>query len=99
MLLTVSLEASLDVLETATWYEKQAPYLGNRFLDDVQRTCDNISTHPESFGFYSKQSGVWKGRLYHFPFNIYYVVEKTEIRIIAVIHSSRSSRFVKRRMR
>lgn len=98
ILLTVSLDASLDTLDAVIWYEQQAYYLGNRFLDDLHTTYENILTHPESFGFYNKQFGVRKGRLYHFPYNVYYIVEKAEIRIIAVIHSSRSSRFVKRRM-
>jgi hypothetical protein len=98
MLLTVSLEASLETIEAATWYEKKAAYLGNRFLDDLQDAYNKIQSRPESFGYFNNQSGVRKGRLDHFPYNVYYIIETTEIRVIAIIHSSRSSRFVKRRI-
>ena len=58
MLLTVSLNASLETLEIATWYEKQAPFLGNRFLDDLHQIYNNIISYPESFGHFNKDSGI-----------------------------------------
>ena len=99
MLLVISSGASLDTFEIAIWYEKQAPFLGNRFLDDLQQIYDKILSFPEAFGLFNKYSGIRKSRLKDFPYNIYYIIEKTEIRVIAVIHASRSSRFVKRRLR
>lgn len=98
LLLVVSLNAELDTLEIAEWYEKQADFLGNRFLDELHFTYNKVLSFPESFGWYNKYSRIRKSRLHHFPYNVFYLVENSEIRIIAIIHSSRSSRFVKRRL-
>ncbi len=68
MLLTISLEASHDTLEAAAWYEKKALFLGNRFLDDLQKAYDTISQFPEAFGFFNKPSRVRQGPLHHFPY-------------------------------
>ena len=99
LLLVVSLNAERDMLEIAEWYEKQADFLGNKFLDDLQQAYDKILTFPEAFGRFNKDGLIRKGRLSHFPYNVFYLIENSQIRIIAIIHSSRSSRFVKRRLR
>lgn len=97
--LIVSLNAELDTLEIAEWYEKQADFLGNKFLEELQITFDKILSFPEASGWHNKYMRIRKIHLPHFPHNVFYLVEKSEIRIIAVIHSSRSYRFVKRRLR
>lgn len=99
LLLVVSLNAELDTLETAEWYEKQADFLGNKFLGELQTTFDKILSFPEASGWHNKYMRIRKHRLPHFPYNVFYLFEKSEIRIIAVLHLSRSSRFVKRRLR
>lgn len=99
MLLVASLNAGLDTLEIAEWYEKRADFLGNKFLDDLQQTYDKILTFPEAFGWVNKDMLIRKSRLSNFSYNVFYLVENFEIRIIAIIHSSRSSRYVKRRLR
>lgn len=97
--LTISLQAQLDIQEAVEWYETQAAHLGDRFLTDLQQTFDIISFSPQSSGFYKNNFLIRKGRLNYFPYNVFYIVEKIEIKIIAVIHSARSSRYVKRRLR
>jgi len=99
LLLVISTPASLDTLEIAEWYEKQTSSLGDKFLDELHQSYNNILSFPEACGWFNKDKNIRKCRLPHFPYHIFYLIEKSEIRIITIIHSSRSTRFVKRHLK
>lgn len=45
----VSTEASIELEESAFWYENQAPGLGMDFLSDVEQSLSRIQSRPEIF--------------------------------------------------
>lgn len=63
LLLVVSLNAELDTLETAEWYEKQADFIGNKFLGELQTTFDKILSFPEASGWHNKYMRIRKHHL------------------------------------
>ena len=49
--------AEAEVNEAADFYDIESPGLGNVFLDDVERTIEAISQHPERRSSYGEACG------------------------------------------
>ena len=65
--LVISTFAQLNTLEIVEWYEKQADFLGYKFLDELHEVVDKILSFPEAFGWYNKDKGLRKSRSCIFP--------------------------------
>ena len=81
-------EAELELMEGAQHYFREADaQLGNAFISEFERCVELLRKYPE-FG------AKWRGStrrlpLRRFPFNLIYMVQSSELRIIAVAHQSR----------
>lgn len=96
----ISHEALGDLAIIAIWYEKQRPFLGDRFLHEFYTvSLKTISSNPKAFIRYIKSSNIRRYTMNTFPYKIFYDSESIPLRIIAVIHASRSSRYIKRRLK
>lgn len=88
-------EAEDDLFESYLWYESQRTGLGDDFLDAIEIARDLILSWPLSYQVVYKKV-VRAHSVNKFPFRIFYVVEETEINIIAVFHTARNPKTWKR---
>ena len=88
----ISAKAENDLKKIRKWYEIQEPGLGEKFINHVELTLQNISDFPEIGKIYFKS--IRKLIIRKFPFIFYYRYEKTTIRIIACYHSKRDPDFI-----
>jgi len=80
-------EAESDLDEAARWYEEQRPGLGSKFLDEVLRVLSAISGQPEGFPVVHRE--IRRAVTRRFPFGVYYLVGRTDLVVLAVMHGSR----------
>ena len=80
-------EADSDLDEAARWYEEQRIGLGSEFLDEVLRVLSAISEQPEGFPVVHKE--IRRAVTRRFPFGVYYVIGRTDLIVLAVMHGSR----------
>ena len=88
--------AKAEMVRIWTYYEAQRRGLGNEFLDDLGQTLRLVQEYPLS------QPEFWKGTrralLKRFPYGFAYRVEKDEILVVVITHTSRATRVWRRRL-
>jgi plasmid stabilization system protein ParE len=79
--------AELELNEAADFYDLRDPGLGSAFLDEVERSLDNLVKHPEAA---AQAHGVVRKRiLARFPYTVFYSIHGDQIRILAIAHQGR----------
>jgi len=94
----VSSSALEDIDSITAWYELQSVGLGIKFITEIEYSLNKIANFPQAFAAY-KNLSVRRFAMKAFPYVIYYHFASFHIEIIAVIHSSRSSRYVRGRLK
>jgi hypothetical protein len=96
MRIEILAEANEDLLNGYRFYERQAPNLGNYFLDSLYSDIDSLlvyaGIHPIVYG---RNRSLSK----RFPYAIYYSVEAKTVRVRAVLDCRRSPSWTRRRLR
>jgi len=78
-----------DFQSAHDWYEAKQIGLESEFVEDFQRAYERLRKSPL---FYSiRFANVRRLNLERFPYGIFYVVKAEEIRVLAILHSSRDS--------
>ena len=92
MKLTVRLrdEAVRDLADAASWYELQRTGLGHEFLDDAQEVFDRVGEEPLAFPIVHRNAR--RAVMSRFPFCIYFIINQSDIAVLAVIHGTRHPR-------
>jgi len=82
-------EALLDVKESRDWYNLQQKNLGDRFVEEVKSTINQIAVNPLVFSV--KYDKIRTANCKIFPYSIHFELDELQplIRIIAVFHFSR----------
>ena len=80
--------AERDIQSAYDWYESQEPGVGERFLEAVRKRLEMIREFPESCPIIYRD--VRRAVVSRFPYLIFYVVRRTRIAVLAVLHASRS---------
>lgn len=89
-------EARTESIEAASYYERQRPGLGLRFLDAVDETIRRVQAHPF---MYRVVSDVWRQcRVSRFPFGVIYRTTDRGVEIIAVMHLHRKPDYWRHRI-
>ena len=88
-------EADEDLNEAATWYEAQRSGLGAEFLDSVLDGFRAIAATPLHYPLI--RGRVRRALIARFPFGIYFIVERSHIVVLAVMHGTRHPRRWQRR--
>ncbi len=96
--LVLSTQAVQELQHIAEWYEEKAPYLGNRFLEAVNGGLKKIAERPTAFAHH-KTAKIRRYLLPHFPYKIFYLIEGADIRVLAIIHTSRSKQYIRKRLK
>ena len=76
--------AAEDTDEAFNHYEKIQPGLGNRFLAEVLKRFEEISKHPQYYGFIDEQHIIRDVKLKNFPYLVVYEVEEHSIIVYSV---------------
>lgn len=89
MSLPVVLEpaAEAELAEAWRWYEDQRAGLGDELIHCVGEVFDAIAHQPESFPMVHGRSR--RALTPRFPYAVHYVVDASQITVIAVFHTSR----------
>lgn len=90
--------ALIDVDEAIAWYEKELKGLGYRFFSRLTESLEQLKTKPESYQIIYPP--VRRILLKSFPYKILYLIQEPHaIVILGVIHTKRSNRYIKKRLR
>ena len=81
--------AAADLTSAGDWYEQQLPGLGADLADEVAHALDTITEHPMTWPLWPEVGeavGVRRFLLARFPFAVAYVVEGSDVIVLAVAH-------------
>ncbi len=84
----VSDEAEIDLYSSYQYYAEESQKVAESFFKQIDLSLATIKKHPNSFPFAFK--GVKKFVVKKFPFVIYYQLNESTIRVIAIFHTSRN---------
>lgn len=86
--LIISPEAEAEMGEAFDWYEEQLPGLGSDFLLNVDAALQTILRNPKQFPCVYKH--LRQTLIRRFPYQIFFLLEKSKIVVLAVFHARRS---------
>lgn len=87
-----------DLKPAIDWYDEISKTLGLKFLNQVWQAEQKVCVNP--FAFYqTTKSGFRRILLKNFPYKIYFKVEIDFVYFIALVHTSRSNRFIGKRLK
>ncbi len=79
--------AEQELNDAARYYELESPGLGNAFLTEAQRCCDEIVEYPEA-GPVALEL-IRRRLIRRFPYAILYTIHSDAIRVLAVMNLKR----------
>ena len=89
--LETSAVAANQISDAYLYYERIRFGLGDRFLTALFERYNDISIHPEYFGFVDANNVIRDVKINKFPYTIVYEVQADAIVIYAVYHNNRHS--------
>ena len=87
--------AELDLEDAVKWYVLENEELAETFLLEFRDAVRAVSRSP--LGFQKRFKTVRAFAIKKFPYNVYYVLDKDTMYIIAVFHQKRNPKLWKRR--
>lgn len=81
-----------DFQSAYDWYEAKQPGLGSEFSEDFRDAYHRLRKFPLFCSV--RFANVRRLNLERFPYSIFYVLKPKEIRVLAVLHSSRDSEHI-----
>jgi len=95
--LTVTSFAQNDIRNASIWLNSQDERLVEEFAEDIHEALERIGTAPQIYSILFAK--VRRCLLRRFRYHLYFVLSTKAIRVIAVVHTSRSPRFIKKTVR
>ena len=80
-------EAEGELRDAVVWYEHQRKGLGSEFILCMDEAVERIRRGPENFPKIYKN--IQRAVVKRFPFAVFFEIEKSDIRVLAVFHSRR----------
>lgn len=87
--------AEIDLETTVKWYVLENEKSGEDFLFEFRDAIRAVSHTP--LGFQKRYKSVRAFALKRFPYNVYYILEKDALFIIAILHQKRNPKIWKKR--
>jgi plasmid stabilization system protein ParE len=78
-----------DVREAAGWYDRRSPGLGGAFVEAVRQRVEEVIDNPKRFAV--SPAGCRYVLLQRFPYVVLYDITDSELLILGVLHTARSS--------
>lgn len=91
----ISREARADIAAAIEEFREISPALSARFASELERVYSAIMEYPQLYPIVYK--GFRRGLLQRFPYSVFYVVEKSLILVVGVVHQARNESTWKRR--
>lgn len=88
-------EARADIIDAFWFYEESEPGLGSYFVNSISEDIDSLLV---TAGVHSLHFDKHKKVATKFPFSIFYLIEKDEIRIYAVLDDRRDPEWISERL-
>jgi toxin ParE1/3/4 len=95
-------EAVTELADAAVWYESRGPGLARKFLQEFETVLRLIESRPASFPRLldtSPELNIRRALLPRFPYAAIFFELPSEVRIVAVAHVKRHSRYWLNRIR
>ncbi|MCC6144534.1 MAG: type II toxin-antitoxin system RelE/ParE family toxin [Candidatus Hydrogenedentes bacterium] len=83
--------AQVELAEAISWYEGQEPGLGAAFLDEVERTLDDIAASPTAYARVCDH--IRRALVHRFPYSIFYEVLPDATVVYAICHWRRQPEY------
>jgi len=80
-------EAEINILNALEWYASQRVGLDDDFLLSLEAELNSILRNPFLYASLHKQTR--RALMARFPYAVFFIVEETEILILAVVHQRR----------
>jgi len=93
--LIIRSEAENDLKEAFSWYEGRREGLGHEFLSQVKAGLTSIEKNPKTFPQEYKETR--KCLIKRFPYKIIYIIEKSKVVVLAIVHHRRSPDLIMKR--
>jgi plasmid stabilization system protein ParE len=81
-------EAEIDFDKSYEYYYKENPNIAKSFFNRINLSLENLKENPTIFPDVYK--GLRKYVVKKFPFVIYYQIEGTVVKVVAIFHTSRN---------
>ena len=91
----VSREASADIDVALSGFRDISPNLSERFKEELERVYSCIAEYPEIYPVVYKSFR--RGLLRKFPYSVFYVILKSFILVVGVVHQAQDESTWKRR--
>lgn len=88
--------AEEEVVAAVTYYETQVAGLGIRFIDDLDKTIEDVANSPKTWILL--EDGIRRHQFTHFPFAVLYKLADSQIRVLAVMNLHREPGYWKNRV-
>ncbi len=87
--------AELDLDEAVRWYALENSELAESFLLEFRDAVRAVSRSP--LGFQKRYKSVRAFAMKKFPYNVYYILDKETMFVIAILHHKRNPKLWKKR--
>lgn len=84
-----------DLLDGWAFYERQAPGLGDYFLDSIQADLQSLLLYA---GIHESANGYHRMLAKRFPFAIYYLIKNEQIEVYAFLDCRQDPESIRRRL-
>jgi hypothetical protein len=91
-------EARDELLAAAVWYDDEREGLGSELLDAVDAALVRIAEAPSAFSRDPFDARARRALLSRFPYAVVFVVEATDVRVVAFAHLKRLPGYWARRV-
>ena len=84
-------------MDASKWYEMQQKGLGKRFLNEIKEAFETICENPVGYQIRYNDCRIYFTKVFPYGIHYQYIVEKNEVRIKAVFHTSQNPQLWKGR--
>lgn len=86
--LIITMPARVDIENSAEWYSLQNDNLERDFLQEIEKTINNIALNP--YQHFQILKNIRRANVNRFPFSMFFSILGNEIKIFSVFHQSRN---------
>lgn len=95
----LSIQAEMQANEAGIYYDEKVPGLSFRFFDDLSRSLQSITNYPSAFHSYPPIPQIRRYNLEVFPYAIYFTIDLSYIKVLAILHQRRSQAYIKQKLK
>ena len=91
--------ALLDIDDIASWYFIRSPKAELQFYNKLNVAFDKLAKNPTAFSRINKNTSIRSCITEKYPYKVYFRLQDNLVEILAIIHTSRSTRYIRRRLK